>query len=240
MSLRKQSLLVCSLVGLLLLASSHVNAQRPEGRGRRGMGRGEMSGLMLLGQKSVQDELKLSEQQVADAGKALEAQRTAMQNIFSSGESERAGLFEKARGEADQVVAKILSADQAKRLGQIRLQVRGVGALADDETTKALALSDEQKKAVAKINEDLGSEIRATFQNRGGNREENRKKMTELNKSAKEKAEAVLTAEQKTKWTELTGAPFTGELTFGGGRGGVGGGRGDGNRAGRRGRPQTE
>jgi hypothetical protein len=40
--------------------------------------------------------------------------------------------------------------------------------------------------------------------------------MAELRKSTNEKVLAVLTDEQKTKWTELTGAPFTGEIRLGG------------------------
>ena len=71
MSLRKGMLLACLV---FLGVSSIVVAQPPEGRGRRGMGR-EMSRLMLLGQKSVQEELKLNQQQIADVDKAAESQR---------------------------------------------------------------------------------------------------------------------------------------------------------------------
>ena len=53
----------------------------------------------------------------------------------------------------------------------------------------------------------------ALFQ--GGFSAETREKMAMLNKEASEKAGEVLTAEQKSKWKELTGEPFT--VPFGGG-----------------------
>lgn len=231
-----------TLACLLLLGLSFaVSAQDgPPGRGRRGMGRGDMPGLMLLGQKSVQEELKLTEVQIADATKAMEAQRTAMQGIFQAGEDEREAMIKKAREESDAAIAKILNADQAKRLAQIRLQLGGLRALSSEETSKALILTDDQKQQLAKIEESLNEERRGLFQNRDGDREANRKKMTELADAAKQKALAVLTDEQKTKWTELTGPAFTGEITFGG-RGGFGGGReGRGPRGERPNRPESE
>ena len=163
--------------------------------------------------------------------------------IATAGEKERAELVKKMQTDADQAITKILSADQTKRLAQIRLQLRGVNALTSDETVKALGLSDDQEQQLVKIDEAASSERRALFQNRDGDREAARKKLTDITKSAKEKAEAVLTAEQKTKWTEMTGPAFTGELTFGGGRGGFGGGRGgegDRPRGDRPSRPATE
>lgn len=234
MALRKELILACTLIVAL---SSLAVAQPPEGRGRRGGFGREMPGLALLGQKSIQDELKLSEQQIADATKAMESQRTSLQGIFTAAEGEREEMVKKAQAESLETLAKILSADQLKRFNQIRLQTRGIGALTDEETAKTLGLSDDQKQQIAKIDEEVSDERRGLFQNRDGDREAARKKMIELSKAALEKAQAVLTAEQKAKWTELTGPAFTGEITFGGGRGGFGGGRGPGGRGERGDRP---
>ena len=41
------------------------------------------------------------------------------------------------------------------------------------------------------------------------------KKMQELQKDATTKAMKVLSSEQKTKWKEMTGEPFKGQITFG-------------------------
>ena len=76
-----------------------------------------------------------------------------------------------------------------------------------EETVAALGLSEEQKQKVAKIDEELTKERTALFQNRDGDREAARKKMDELNKTAKQNAEAVLTAEQKAKWTAMIALP---------------------------------
>jgi Spy/CpxP family protein refolding chaperone len=56
------------------------------------------------------------------------------------------------------------------------------------------------------------SELRDLFQAGAGDREEMRKKAEALRAKVNEKATAVLTPEQQTKWKEMTGAPFKGEI----------------------------
>src|SRR4029077_6156518 len=95
-------------------------------------------------------------------------------------------------------------------------------ALADAKVAEDLKLTDDQKSKIKTVLDDLDKESRSLFQP-GGDRDEMRKKMTELRKTSLEKATAILTDEQKSKWKEMTGAPFTGELkTNFGPAGGVG------------------
>ena len=63
---------LCTLAGLLVLATTAtMNAQQKKKGGGRGFGRG--GGLMLLTQKSVQEELKLTEDQVKEPPSMLKS-----------------------------------------------------------------------------------------------------------------------------------------------------------------------
>jgi len=115
-------------------------------------------------------------------------------------------------------VEKILKPEQMARLKQIGRQQGGPGAYLKPENVKDLKLTDEQTKKLKDINDELQKDVRELFGagGKGGFSAETREKMTALNKEAKEKADALLTDEQKSKWKELIGEPFT--VQRGGGR----------------------
>jgi Spy/CpxP family protein refolding chaperone len=199
---------------LIALMAVPALAQR---RPRRGGG-GGMSGFMLLSQKSVQEDLKLSDDQVKQLKEAGEKMQKEFAGLRDLSREERGKKFEELRKEGDKTVAKVLDKKQAKRLKQIGLQLQGSMAYGNPEVAKALGLTDDQKKQIADIQKETREEMGKIFQGEG-TREEKRAKMTELRKSAKEKTEKVLTADQKTKWKELAGEKFTGKIEFNFGRG---------------------
>ena len=85
----------------------------------------------------------------------------------------------------------------------------------DPEVAKALALSEEQQGKVKTINEEMMAGMRELFTPGQAPDEDARKKMNDLRKSSGDKMLAVLSAEQKTKWTEMQGEAFKGEIRFG-------------------------
>jgi hypothetical protein len=111
-------------------------------------------------------------------------------------------------------VEKILKPEQMKRLMQIARQQGGPRAYLKPENVKDLSINDDQKKKLTEIatelEKDVG-ELRRSGGGMGGFRlsPETREKIENLNKEAADKAAGVLTAEQKTKWKELIGEPFT-------------------------------
>jgi len=111
-------------------------------------------------------------------------------------------------------VEKILKPEQFTRLKQIARQQGGPSAYLSPDNAKDLGLTDDQKKKLKDITDELQKDTMALFQ--GGFSAETREKMQMLNKEATEKAAGVLTDEQKTKWKELTGEPFS--VPLGGGR----------------------
>jgi Spy/CpxP family protein refolding chaperone len=217
-------------LGLCVVALAIGALVTPAALGQRG-GRGGGGGfgtVALLGQKSVQKELNLTDDQMKTVTELQAKAREARQGLRNLSREERRAKMQELAKADEKAVADLLKPEQVKRLKQISLQLRGASAFANEEVAKALTLTDEQKEKLKAIQDETGKAIRELFQG-GGDRTEMRKKITELRKGANEKAMALLTDDQKTKWKEMTGTPFKGEITFGGRgrRGGGGGGRPD-------------
>jgi Spy/CpxP family protein refolding chaperone len=214
----KKAFSVVLVLAFAAASASPASAQERQ-RGPRGGGGGFGGGqLGLLSQKSVQDELKLSEDQIKQATQLSEKQREAFRGARDLSQEERQKKFADMVAANDKALAEILKPDQLKRLKQISLQLRGTMAIADPETVAALKLTDEQKEKVKTIAEDFRKE--AGNRAGGGDREEARKRRAEARKTAEDQLMAVLTDEQKTKWKELAGEPFKGEIRRPGPQGG--------------------
>jgi Spy/CpxP family protein refolding chaperone len=208
---------ICRLLvaaALIALVASPALAQR---RPRPGFG-GGMPSLMLLGQKSVQEELKLSDDQVTKVKEAATKMREGFQGLRDLDEKERADKMKELRKDSDAAVAKILDAKQAKRLKQISLQLQSrmgkAMLLANADVAKPLKLDDDQKKQLQDIQKQAREEGGKIFQGEG-TREEKMEKLTELRKTTDAKVDKLLKDEQKTKLKEMLGEPFKGKLEFG-------------------------
>lgn len=120
-----------------------------------------------------------------------------------------------------------LTADQAKRIAQLEIQMMGMRAFGSEKIVAELKLTDEQKESVKKINDEFTKESSdlAREYGFGGGRPggggggggggfdaekfaEYQKKTKVLSEEAQEKIEKALTADQKKAWSGLIGTPF--------------------------------
>jgi hypothetical protein len=180
-------------------------------------GRGRMGGSLgfLLGNESVQKELKLDDKQVEKARECSEKAREEMQEKAQGlqdlePEERRAKFMEIGRtvnASTLKAAGEFLKPEQITRLKQIANQQRGAQAFADPEVAKKLNLTDEQKKDIQTINTESMEEMRGIFQDTQ-DQDERRQKMTDLRKKTLEKAVAKLNDEQQKSWKELLGTPF--------------------------------
>jgi hypothetical protein len=214
--------------GLAVLLVYPVLAQQPGGRGGRGgrgFGGGAMDAAQLLLNKSVQEELKLTDDQKAALTKVQEKQREAMQKARDAGDREKARevfrtVFEETKKEVDKWKETGLKPEQAKRLRQIELQNMQFRAFADADVQKELKMTDKQKDEVKEISEGVTKDI-TELRNSAQNPRELFPKIQALTKEASEKVAGLLTEDQKKSWKELTGEPFEVKREFpGGGQGG--------------------
>jgi hypothetical protein len=239
---------------------------------------GEMGMLMLLPIEQVQKEVKLTDEQKAELKKIgdsmMEEGRKAMDKAMEEGRKATEGkdreevrkwwqdnreklqkeMTERGKSVAEQI-KQILKPEQVTRLKQIEMQVAGVQVLRRDEVQQQLGLTEDQKKELQKIAEEVRSQMQQSFRppregDGEGERpsreewrkrmEEMRQKMEKMREEVEKKCMAVLTTEQKTKLGQMMGEPFEldrAALRRGtgpwGGRGGEGR-RGEGRRGGGR------
>jgi hypothetical protein len=197
-----------ALAAAIVAVALPVSAQQQRGRG---LGGGQ-NALSLLTQKSVQEELKLSEDQIKKATELQEKMRGSFnfKDLKDKGREEIQKALEERAKESDKAAAEILKPEQLKRVKQIVLQLRGSQAFADSAVVEELKLTAEQKEKIQAIQKEAAESTRSLFQ--GGANEETRKKVEELRKATTEKVTALLSDEQKSKWKERTGEPFKGEI----------------------------
>lgn len=205
------SFVVFTMLALVVppLAAQQQRQQRQRGGGTGGAGRDIVT---LLTQKSVQDELKLSDDQVKKISDLAASRRGNGRAAQNQSREERQKLQEERAKANLKALADILKPDQLQRAKQIAWQQQGVQALSDPEVAAALKLTDEQKDKFKTIQADARQEGGQARQ-RGGNQEEARKQREALRKEIEERMKSVLAADQKATWKELVGEPFKGELT---------------------------
>ena len=194
-------------------AVGSAQAQRPGGGGGPGgPGGGGMNiKSMIVTSKPLQEELKVTEDQVTKFKELAEKQSEAMKGVvqFGGDEEEQIARMEvqlKLMKERLAFVKATLSAEQQKRLGQIEKQTLGSGAFTNAKVAKELAITEEQTEKIKTINTDMQKEMRELFQ--GGFDADAQKKMATLRTETSEKIVKVLTDDQQKKWKDMTGETF--------------------------------
>lgn len=198
------------IVGLL----AGPAAAQGQGRGFGFGGGGSYA--MLLGNESVQKELKLADQQVEKAkeiGEKVREKMTAARSSFEGlSQEERMTKFQELNREINESTMKaageFLKPEQITRLKQISYQQRGAAAFSDPEVQKKLNITDSQKNDIHAIVEAMRTEGRTIAEENRDDREAMMKKMGGLRKETLAKAEAKLNDEQQKTWKEMLGSPF--------------------------------
>jgi hypothetical protein len=200
--------------GLVTLLAGPALAQG-QGRGGFGMGGGLA---MLLGNASVQKELKLSDEQITKAKETAEKigaeareKRSGLQDLSQEERREKMTAITNELNEATlKEAGAYLKPEQITRLKQVSYHQRGARAFSDPEVVKKLNITDSQKGEIQTILQESMEGMRGLFSQDQSPEERaaGMKKMAELNKETLAKAEKKLNDEQQKTWKELIGAPF--------------------------------
>jgi hypothetical protein len=166
--------------------------------------------LLLLRQKSVQEELKLNPEVSKKVFEFTNKQNEAFREALKSGEGERKQKLMEMEKENKQFLADSLTPGQRKRLFEITLQVTGLHELNRPEVAKALNLNEEQQQKFKELQQEHRKQLVEIFQSK--EREGRKEKLTKLREDTRNKIRALLTDEQKEKVRELLGEPFRGEI----------------------------
>lgn len=195
-----------------------------QGGGFGGGGFGGGGFTALLGNEDVKKELQLLDDQIAKIEQVQMAMGTEIRELFQGGDRDtRLEKMAELGKKTEEEIAKILDADQLKRVKEIQFQQQinlGMGGLfaglLGEQIVGDLGLSKEQVDQLTEAQKAAD--------------EEYRKKQAEFRAAALDKLIATLSPEQQTKFKEKYGKPFEMRMRFGagGGTGGGGGNRGGG------------
>lgn len=201
----KTLITLATMIGAFVLAAAPVQAQ-----GFRG---GSGARYLLLANKSVQRELKLSDAQADRVTRIVEevGTRTRQKLEDIPGDERRAKAPEilRAAGKDVRTAAKrVLRPEQLDRFDQIVRQSQGVQAFLDPTVQERLRLTDEQKSSVRALADSVRTEMAELRPGLIDDRDGTVRKMAAVRTSAVEKGVGLLTDGQKSTWRELLGAPF--------------------------------
>ena len=160
--------------------------------------------------EEVRAELKTTTDENSKVDALLEKLQGEIQEAISGANGDFSsvqGTIEKINAKYDDECLKILTADQGTRLKQIFVQFNGAGSITNTIVAKDLAITDEQKPKIKKIQDDQRQKMMETFQ-QGGSPEEAQKAFKKLQDDLAASLEKVLTDDQKAKLKDLAGAKF--------------------------------
>ncbi len=232
----------CKLFGALGLSLVAVALVAAPAWGQQGRGRGffnrSQSLVSLAGNEAVQKDLGISDAAKVNAiaEEYRDVVRAATSDIDFQGlrdlpQAEQAAKMreytakrEEAEKKANETfepkLKEALTAEQLKRLGEIKIQANGISSLLDAALVKELGVSDEQVKKITAVREESDkarNELTAGLRGGGGNFQEVMTKIRELGAQSLTKATDVLDAGQKEKFAALKGKAFdVSQIGFGG------------------------
>ncbi len=183
--------------------------------------------LQVLPMPSVQEEMKLSEDQQAKVKDVADKARAAMRELFAGfrnlspedreAKMEEAGKKMEAKAEETKKAFEgVLLPKQAARLKGIALQMAGVSALIDKEVQQDLKLSDDQVAKVKAATDDLMKKF-SEMRGEGTDPKTQGAMMHQLEVDFEKQTMGALTADQKASLDKMKGEKFM--LSGLGGRG---------------------
>lgn len=200
--------------------ATNLSPVRPEGF----PGRGPVLPVVVryLQEKSVQEELKLTEAQIKKVADLDTKWQEATKDFPNWSVDDRGKNLAEAREKLDGALAELLDKVQGPRLRQIELQQvekQGLGVLlANTQVVKGLELKEEQQEKVKTINADFDNISGLMFREIPRTRtasDEWTKASEALQLITRTKLTDVLTEKQRARLKELLGEPFKGELRRG-------------------------
>ncbi|MDR3689018.1 MAG: hypothetical protein P4L46_06535 [Fimbriimonas sp.] len=218
---------------IIVAVAAIVGSAMAQGGGGRGQGmRGNPNSLSgLLNRADVQKDLGITDEQKTKLTDIRTASRQKMQDARTAAGDDRAAMqaaMQKVGEEVGKEQMAVLTADQAKRLKEIFVQVRGSQAILNTEIQSDLGLSDDQKAKIKDLQErqtKANQEIQQKVRDQSIDQAEARTEREKNNKVLADEIDKILTDAQKSKLKDMGGKPFTADPAPAG-RGGGGGGGG--------------
>jgi hypothetical protein len=168
--------------------------------------------LSLLCVKGVQEDLKLTKEQLKKLNPLFEAQK-ALEEALADPKSlmETGPKIRELKG-GKKIITDALTRAQHKRLKQLQMQQRGPLAFLDQKVTQDLRISREQQARFYGAVRDSFVKLGEVARDTKGDKDQMEEKLTELHKGLTDDIVKALSAQQQTKWHDLIGARYKGTL----------------------------
>ena len=168
--------------------------------------------VMLLRQKCIRDELKLTD----DEAKAIRThnnhQYKRAHEIDKMPRDQQDAQYQMLTRENEQFLGRVLEPSQRKRLDEITLQVAGLLMATSPRVAAQLNLTEDQKAHLRRHQQTARHELSQALESRS--QEEREKKIHELRKTSRKNLDDVLTDVQEAKWKAMAGEKFEGKFDY--------------------------
>jgi hypothetical protein len=168
--------------------------------------------LLLLRQKSVQEELKLSPDVVKKVMDFTNKQHAELHKARKLGKEELKAKLKELRDENKQFLDKALTPEQHKRVNQIALQVTGLFQLNRPEVAQVLNLTKAQKVKLRVLQRAARKKLAQVLDAKSP--QERKELFAKLRAETRKKIRAILTKAQKDQVKEIVGKRFTGDIVI--------------------------
>lgn len=228
----------CAILTCTMNAAAQGGGGGGGGQGRGGFGqRGgfqDATGLNLLRRADVQRDLNITEDQKTKIT-ALQEEYRGFGGGRGAGGGGGGGVgggggggnidpqaareaAAKRNAEITEKLGKILSADQMKRLKEVRIQIAGNGAITMADVQKELGITDAQKAKIQDL-QTKQREANMSLRDQGLSREDMMAAFQKNQEALMAEFGKLLTEEQAKKLKEMGGKPFKADPPPGGGGG---------------------
>jgi hypothetical protein len=177
---------------------------------------------VLLTNKGVQEELKMSDDQKKKVGDIVQNTRDKYKDDLKDAgkdKEKRAEITKKMNDEMAKPLAEALKPEQLKRAKQIEIQAGGFASLSREDVQKDLKLTDKQKGDIKDMAKDIEKDSGELFKGAGKDKDKFKEamdKVQKMNADSLEKVAKGFTDDQKKAWKDMTGEKFNYVPEFGG------------------------
>jgi len=169
--------------------------------------------IMLLRQKSVQEDLKLTDVHGKKIHEFATEQFKKAREIHKMPEDQHDAKYNELTKENEKFLSSLLSPDQRKRLDQIGMQVGGLLIAARPDVASAVKLTSEQKDKLKELHKEARREAMAIL-NESKDDSAKEAELKKIHETNHKRLFSLLTPDQQETWKTLAGPEFKGELHF--------------------------
>jgi hypothetical protein len=168
--------------------------------------------VMLLRQKCIRDELKLTDDEARAIKTHNNRQYKRALAIHKMPRDQQDAQYQMLTRENEQFLDRVLEPSQRKRLDEITLHVAGLLMATSPKVAAQLNLTADQKAQLLRHQQTARHELTRALESKS--QEERERKIQELQKTSRKNLEDVLTDVQEAKWKAMAGEKFEGKFEY--------------------------